>query len=303
MRGAETRRPVYRFGNFELDTQSGELRKNGTRTRLQDQPLQILLLLLEHAGELVTREQIQNKLWPPDTYVDYDNAINSAMRKLREALGDDSGDPRFIETFARRGYRFIGTIDSSPAQPDTSPPIPDPPPATAVPQKASGSSLTASSSPGEFRIRSRAWLKWAAVAVLLVTAGAVYWFAVRPGKPSAPPEFTLRRLTNGPGLASAADISPDGKLVAYDSTRETPESLEDMDIWVQQVDAGGVIQVTHSGDSWDPSFSRGVGEGCHTGARLGKAICRAGKDGGDGDGLPAAIRPWHPGLGFARSLS
>src|ERR1700722_12868230 len=74
MRGAETRRPVYRFGSFELETESGELRKQGTRIKFQDQPLQILVLLLEHAGEVVTREQIQNKLWPPGTYVGYDNA-------------------------------------------------------------------------------------------------------------------------------------------------------------------------------------------------------------------------------------
>jgi len=98
---AESRRPKYRFGSFELETQRGELRKGGTRVRLQEQPLQILVLLLEHAGEVVTREQIQDKLWPPGTYVDYDNAINGAMRKLREALCDDSGDPRFIETFAQ----------------------------------------------------------------------------------------------------------------------------------------------------------------------------------------------------------
>ena len=116
---------MYRFGSFELETEPRELRKQGTRIKLQDQPLQILVLLLEHAGEVVTREQIQNKLWPPGTYVDYDNAINSAMRKLREALCDDSGDPRFIETFARRGYRFIGAIEVPP-RPDREPPTPAP---------------------------------------------------------------------------------------------------------------------------------------------------------------------------------
>jgi DNA-binding response OmpR family regulator len=99
-----TKPSSYRFASFELDTRSGELRKNGTRIRLQDQPQQILLLLLEHSGEVVTREQIQHKLWPPDTYVDYDNAINSAMRKLREALGDDSGDPS-----TSRQWRGVGT--------------------------------------------------------------------------------------------------------------------------------------------------------------------------------------------------
>jgi DNA-binding winged helix-turn-helix (wHTH) protein len=100
---------VAGFALLVLDKRSGELRMNETRIRLQDQPLQILVLLLEHAGELVTREQIQKRLWASDTFVDFNTAINSAMRKLREALSDNSGDPRFIETMARRGYRFIGT--------------------------------------------------------------------------------------------------------------------------------------------------------------------------------------------------
>ena len=98
---------AYRFGVFELDVGPGELRKHGTRIKLQEQPLQILVLLLEHAGELVTREQIQNRLWPPGTYVDYDNAINSAMRKLREALGDASEIP------APSKLSRAGDIDSS----------------------------------------------------------------------------------------------------------------------------------------------------------------------------------------------
>jgi DNA-binding winged helix-turn-helix (wHTH) protein len=123
MRGGEAGPAVYRFGGFELETGPGELRKRGTRIKLQDQPLQILVLLLEHAGEVATREQIQNRLWPPGAYVDYDNAINSAVRKLREALGDTSENPRYIETMARRGYRFIGHLDA-PSKPDQPPPAP-----------------------------------------------------------------------------------------------------------------------------------------------------------------------------------
>ena len=99
---------VYQFWTFELNARTRELRKHGVRIKLQDQPLQLLLLLLERRGELVSRQQIQNALWPPGVHVDYDNAINSAMRKLREALGDTSERPRYIETLARRGYQFIG---------------------------------------------------------------------------------------------------------------------------------------------------------------------------------------------------
>src|SRR5215471_16105681 len=102
--------PAYRFGSFELDARSGELRKLGIRIKLQDQPRQILLLLLRHSGEVVTREQIQKRLWPDNTFVDFDNAINSAVRKLRDALGDTAENPRFVETVARRGYRFIASV-------------------------------------------------------------------------------------------------------------------------------------------------------------------------------------------------
>jgi DNA-binding winged helix-turn-helix (wHTH) protein len=98
---------VYRFGVFELDSRSRELKKHGVRIKLQDQPLRILLLLVQHPHEVVTREQIQGELWPAGTYVDYENAINSSVRKLREALGDNPSNPRFIETLSRRGYRLL----------------------------------------------------------------------------------------------------------------------------------------------------------------------------------------------------
>lgn len=107
MAAANPQPPLIQFGPFELDVQSGELRKHGIRLKLQRQPLQILAILLERPGEVVTREEIQKRLWADNTYVDFDNAINSAMRKLRDALGDAAENPHFIETLARRGYRFI----------------------------------------------------------------------------------------------------------------------------------------------------------------------------------------------------
>lgn len=95
------------FGAFELDLAAGELRKNGAKLRLQEQPFQVLAFLLEHAGDVVTREQLRQKLWPADTFVDFDHSLNTAVNKLREALGDSASSPRYIETLARRGYRFI----------------------------------------------------------------------------------------------------------------------------------------------------------------------------------------------------
>src|SRR3954470_12557223 len=105
---------LFQFGVFELDLQAGELRKRGIRIKIQEQPLQILGLLVECPGEVVTREQIQKKLWNGDTFVDFDNAINSAVRKMRDALGDTSENPRFVETVARRGYRFIAPVSQHP---------------------------------------------------------------------------------------------------------------------------------------------------------------------------------------------
>ena len=105
------------FGPFELDLHSGELRKNGTRLKLQPQPVQILEVLLEHPGELVTREELRKRLWPEDTFVDFEQGLNTAIKKLRQALCDEAETPRYIETLPRRGYRFIGEVSTSaPAQ-------------------------------------------------------------------------------------------------------------------------------------------------------------------------------------------
>lgn len=101
---------VVRFGLFELDLGSRELRKSGMRIKLQEQPFLILALLVERPGAIVTREELQKKLWPDDTFVDFDLSLNSAVRKLRQALNDDSENPRFVETLYRRGYRFIAPV-------------------------------------------------------------------------------------------------------------------------------------------------------------------------------------------------
>ena len=101
---------VIRFGGFQANLIAGELRRNGTKIRMQDQPFQILALLLERAGEVVSRDELQQKLWASDTFVDFDNGLNIAVKKLRVALGDDAESPRYIETVPRRGYRFIGRI-------------------------------------------------------------------------------------------------------------------------------------------------------------------------------------------------
>src|SRR5215469_11348243 len=103
-----------RFGVFELELHTGELRKHGIRVKLQDQPLRVLQVLLERPGETVTREELRRRIWPDGTFVDFDQSLNRAVNKLREALGDGAGIPRFIETLPRRGYRFIAPVDRTP---------------------------------------------------------------------------------------------------------------------------------------------------------------------------------------------
>ena len=104
----------FRFGLYELDGDTGDLRKDGkSRPRLQGQPLEVLLHLLERPGQVVTREELRLRLWPADTFVDYDHSLNTAVNKLREALGDSADNPRFIQTIPRRGYRFIATIETA----------------------------------------------------------------------------------------------------------------------------------------------------------------------------------------------
>src|SRR5580698_600534 len=102
---------LFRFGPFELEVRSGELRKHGIRLPLREQPFRILLLLLEHPGELVERTEIRDRLWPNETVVEFDPAINNAVRRLRDALGESAEKPLHIETVARRGYRFLGEVE------------------------------------------------------------------------------------------------------------------------------------------------------------------------------------------------
>ncbi len=104
---------VTRFDVFEVDLRAGELYKAGRKIKLQVLPFQALALLLERPGEVITREEFEKRLWPDDTFVDFDHSLNTAIKKLRQALGDDNKKPRFVETLPKRGYRFIGTVEQA----------------------------------------------------------------------------------------------------------------------------------------------------------------------------------------------
>src|SRR3954464_7038700 len=123
-----------RFGIFEVDLPAGQLRRQGFDVKLQEQPFQVLAVLLDRPGEVVTREEIQKKLWPADTFVDFERGLNRAINKVREALGDDADNPRFIQTLPRRGYRFLAPVEKD--APPQSEPERDVAGATADPESA-----------------------------------------------------------------------------------------------------------------------------------------------------------------------
>jgi TolB-like protein/DNA-binding winged helix-turn-helix (wHTH) protein len=169
-----TSQGAIRFSDFHVDFRSGELRKHGVRIKLQVQPFQVLQVLLEHPGELVTREELQKWIWPADTFVDFDHGLNNAVKKLRQALGDNAEKPRFIETLSKRGYRFIGTIQNG------------------APAAAPHDAAVAKASTGTTaRDPDQRGLPWAsalglAVVVAFVIAGYFSWRQLRPR--SQPPD-------------------------------------------------------------------------------------------------------------------
>src|ERR1700733_11217944 len=150
-----------RFGAFEVDLRSGELRKHGIRLKIQDQPFQVLAHLLEHPGEVVTREELRQKLWPADTFVDFDTGLNSAIKKLRDALSDSAEEPRYIETLPRRGYRFIAHVENG----DPPAPIPIEKRLATVPPVA----------PRSEPPKKRRFIVAAGIAAILVVAALVAW--------------------------------------------------------------------------------------------------------------------------------
>ncbi|HMC31987.1 MAG TPA: winged helix-turn-helix domain-containing protein [Candidatus Angelobacter sp.] len=121
----------YKFDDFEADVKAAELRRNGTRLKLQMQPFQVLVALLERPGDVVAREELRQRLWPQDTFVDFDHGLNTAMAKLRDVLGDSAAKPKYVETIAKRGYRFLGEVIAIQEQPK--PVAATPPPKTETP--------------------------------------------------------------------------------------------------------------------------------------------------------------------------
>jgi TolB-like protein/DNA-binding winged helix-turn-helix (wHTH) protein/Tfp pilus assembly protein PilF len=152
-----------RFGVFEVDLRSGELHKHGVKIKLHHQPFHVLAILLEHPGDVVTREELKSKLWPFDTFVDFDVGLNSAVKKLRDALGDSAEIPRYVETLSRRGYRFIGSLgDASSSRGEHAPGVPG---RVVVEQSAAASEGVVTEVPAVSGV-SRRWMLWTTSGVL-----------------------------------------------------------------------------------------------------------------------------------------
>jgi len=186
---------TIRFGAFEADLPSGEVRKSGSRIKLQDQPFKVLQILLEHPGNLVTREELQSRIWPEDSFGDFDHAVNVAVGKLRAALGDSAENPSFIETVPRRGYRFVATLDE--ASVDTHPPLP---------------AIDGVQPSRVASVFSRTLLALLAVVICGILVGTGVFFGHRTAK-WQPPDF--QRLTVGRGTVYSARFAPDGHSVIY----------------------------------------------------------------------------------------
>jgi TolB-like protein/DNA-binding winged helix-turn-helix (wHTH) protein len=184
--------PDLRFDVFEVDFRSGELRKHGIRTRLQDKPFQLLCFLLERPGEVVTREELKQKLWPADTFVDFDDGLNTAVKKLRDTLGDSAGRSKYIETLPRRGYRFIGTVKQQVSVAER-------------PQLEVVSSRETIIAPSRARVGTWIWVA-AAVVCLVVGVAAIGWLWTGHGSPIAIAVLPLNNLSQD----SANDYFADG---------------------------------------------------------------------------------------------
>jgi Tol biopolymer transport system component/DNA-binding winged helix-turn-helix (wHTH) protein len=218
---------ILRFGAFEVDLAAAELRKSGIRLRLQEQPYQVLAALLEEPGNIVSREQLISRLWPDGTVVDFDRGLNAAVTRLRQVLSDSADTPRYVETVARRGYRFIAPVEAGDAAPAPAPPV-------------------ASSSSRHLSV----WIG-GALAILVVAAAASI-ILLRRESPSDEPLRVLP-LTTEPGFEWCPTLSPDGNQVAFQWNKPG----EDSHIYVKQVGSGDPVRLTTAtAAEFAPAWSR-----------------------------------------------
>jgi len=221
---------VIRFGVFEVEPGSGILRKQGVRIRLQEQPFQVLLTLVERPGEIVTREELKQKIWAGVEFGDCDHSLNIAVNKIREALRDSAETPRYIETLPRRGYRFIGPLEM---------------PLRSEPAPLSPGAQAAVGQPRQWQ-----WL-WPLAAIAPMLALALVWWL---REPRGARELRAIPLASYPGYQSSPALSPDAKRLAFVWNGDTQDSFQ---IYVVEIGEGTPVRITnHAGSpsslAWSP---------------------------------------------------
>lgn len=244
------RRASARFDSFHIDLSSGELFRSGVRVPIQEQPLQILRLLLEAEGKVVTREQLRAALWPENTFVDFEHGVNTAVKKLRQALEDSAEDPKFVETLPKIGYRFIVSVQWAQNASGSSPL------SRVVPIAPPGRTSDPPSVASEKNPRATGW-RWESaslVAVLLILA-AISGYLLRSRPQMQPDKLTVAPFTTFPGFEVAPSFSPDGNQVVFSWFGYEKEFQ--FDLYIKQVGQERVVQLTHHaatflGSAWSP---------------------------------------------------
>jgi len=222
---------LVRFGSFEVDLAARELRRDGVKLKLTGQPFQVLTILLEHPGEIVTREELQKRLWP-DTFVDVDHNLNTAINKIREVLGDSAENPRFVETLPRRGYRFVGKLELS--APSAAKPV-----VTVEPDRA-------------LRSRQNWWnIAAGALAIALVTLATVVAYRLhRPRRPQGQEALTAVPFTALLGQETAPAFSPDGSRIAFAWNGDPGPGTKGFDLYVKAMGSETLLRLTQHPSEW-----------------------------------------------------
>ena len=241
MADVERQLRLLRFGDFEADLRSGELRKAGVKLKFGGQPFQVLTILLEQPGEVVTREELQKRLWP-NTFVDVDHNLNTAINKIREVLGDSAESPRFVETLPRRGYRFIGELER-PVEPAVEPVV--------VP--------VSKVEPGRAWRSRQSWWKIAAVALAISVVALAAVFSYRwhhQQRPEEQASLTIVPFTAFPGVATSPAFSPDGSRIAFAWNGNPAHVDKGFDLYVKTLGSETLLRLTqHPSESISPAWS------------------------------------------------